>query len=241
MSRVISCEQGSAEWHKQRAGVLTASMVGVIRNKLTNGEYSKAAEKYAFRIALERITGKPLDDTFETEYMRRGNRLEEEARVLHEQRIGDLIEQTGLVLSDCGRFGASPDGLIRSDGGAEYKCFVSPEKLMPILIHGDVSEIQDQMQMNMWLTEREWWHFGLYCPALKPVERELTIIPVMRDDAYIEALRTDLYEFDCLVDEYKQALIDNNHDSIFMPEEKLPEPDFIPASPAADIQYDIQL
>lgn len=236
---IIDGDQGGKKWKTDRSGLVTASMACVVKKRLKSGEFSGAAQKYAFRLAIERITGTFLDDTFETEYMRRGTRLEEDARVRHEQRIGDLIEQVSLVISPCGRYGASPDGFIRSDGGAEYKCFVSPEKLMPILINGDVSDIQDQMQMNMWLTGREWWHFGLYCPALKAIDRDLTIIPTERNETYIDALKKDLAEFDCLVQSYQQQVLDNNHDSLFMP----PEPGIaaIQQAPAETLNYEIQL
>jgi len=204
--RVIECEQGSEQWHEERAGLITASMVGEIRKRLKSGPnkggFTKLAEQYAFRLAFERMAGMPLDDTYQTAYMKRGNLLEESARIAHESKIGQLIQSVGLVVSDCGRFGASADGLIGADGGAEYKCFVSPEKLMPIMIENDESDIQDQMQMNMWLADRKWWHFGLYCPQLAGIGRDLTLIRVERDDEYIEKMVNDLKEFDALVNQY---------------------------------------
>lgn len=243
MPRILECEQGSPEWHRERAGVITASMVSVIRKKLKSGPnaggYTLEAEKYAFRLALERIMGTPLDDTYENEYMRRGKRLEDEARELHEGLIGDFIEQIGLIISDCGRFGASADGLIRSDGGAEYKAFVDPGKLMPIMVHGDVSEIQDQMQMNLWLSEREWWHFGLYCPGMAKLGRELLIIPVQRDDAYISEMVAELQAFDVLVEDYRQRILENDFHNVTLPD--LPVPVKVAPQPAAEPQDEIYL
>lgn len=226
MPRILECEQGTPEWHIGRAGLITASMESTIRRKLKTGPnaggYTQEAEKYAFRLALERIMERPLDDTYETEYMRRGRRLEDDARDLHESLIGDFIEQIGLIVSDCGRFGASADGLIRHDGGAEYKAFVDPGKLMPILIHGDVSEIQGQMQMNLWLSGRDWWHFGLYCPGMAGIGRDLTIIPVERDNAYIEAMVADLQAFDVVVEDYRQRILESNYHNVTLPELKVP-------------------
>lgn len=243
MPKVLDCEQGSPEWHRARAGVITASMVSVIRKKLKTGPnaggHTQEAEKYAFRLALERIMECPLDDTYETEYMRRGRRLEEDAREIHEERICDLIDQVGLILSDCGRFGASGDGLIRTDGGAEYKAFVDPGKLMPILIHGDLSEIQDQMQMNLWLSDRQWWHFGLYCPGLASIGRDLTIIPVERDNAYIEEMADDLKAFDVLVEDYRQRILETDYNNVTLPD--LPITAKAVRQPAVEIDAEINL
>ncbi|WP_206208249.1 hypothetical protein [Xanthomonas oryzae] len=44
------------------------------------GDYSDEAKSYAFRLAIERISGEPLDEGFETFAMRRGHELEPYAR-----------------------------------------------------------------------------------------------------------------------------------------------------------------
>lgn len=216
--KVIDCEQGSAEWHEERAGVITASMLQEIRKRLKSGPnkggFSKAAEQYAFRLAFERIANKPLDDTYQTEYMRRGNRLEEQARIKHEEKINNLVESVGMIKTDCGLYGASADGLIGDNEGAEYKCFVSPEKLMPIMLDRDLSDIQDQMQMNMWISGRKLWHFGLYCPQLEQIGRDLLLIMVDRDDEYIESMVRDLKEFNNLVESYRKKIEEVNYNEI---------------------------
>lgn len=198
---IVECDQGSTEWHNARAGVVTASMFAEVRKRLKSGpnkgDFSSAAKDYAFRLACERISGEALqDDQFQTYAMRRGNELEPEARLLHEQRIEKFIERAGFVLTDDRKFGASADGLIDDDGGSEYKCLVSPERLRTILIEQNLDEFQDQIQGCMWITGRKWWHFALYCPALKPIGKELTLHEVKRDDDYIEAMEKDLLEFE---------------------------------------------
>lgn len=219
----IDCDQNSEEWYLARAGVITASNFAMVRERLKTGtsagDYRLEAKKYAFRLAIERISGAPLDEVYSNGYMRRGNRLEDEARERHEVRIEQLIELCGFIRTTDRRFGASPDGLINHDGGCEYKCFLAPEKLMPILIDGDVSEIMDQMQGCMWLSGRSWWHFGLYCPALKNIGRELEIIPVERDDNYIAELEADLLEFDNLVEQYRSVLTEHHGPAIEVPED----------------------
>lgn len=201
--------QGSAEWKAARAGVITASMFKVARSLLKSGpnkgDYTEAAKDYAFRIAIERISGAPLDEGFETWQMRRGHELEPIARMAHEAKTGQLVEEVGFVTTDDGLFGASADGFIGDDGGAEYKCFVAPEKLRSILIAGDISDVIDQCDGGMWLTGRKWWEFCLYCPAL-PEHRQLTIHRIERDDNRIEPLENDLMKFAALVAEFETEL-----------------------------------
>jgi len=171
------------------------------------GEFSDAAKDYAFRLAVERISGEPLDEGgFSTFAMRRGQEMEPEARDAHSFERGLVIQPAGFVTTDDGKFGASADGLIGSDGGSEYKCLIDPSRIRDILIDGKIDEFKDQVQGGMWLTGRTWWHFCLYCPALASVGKALTIFEVERDDDYIAALEADLLEFDALVDQYVERL-----------------------------------
>ena len=247
----IQCPQGSIDWHRQRAGCITASMFSVARERVGGltqqqakyvaalksglseaeamkvaeykakprssviekvlageevGDFSEAAKNYAFRLAVERIGEEPLDNGFETWQMRRGHELEPEARMAHEIRTGLIVQQVGLVKTDDGAFGASADGFIDDDGVSEYKCFLAPEKLRAFHIDQDADGIKDQVQGVLWITGRKWAHIGMYCPALKPVGRELWLGEYDRDDNYIEELEADLWQFKKLVDEYEALL-----------------------------------
>ncbi|HEY8357012.1 MAG TPA: YqaJ viral recombinase family protein [Ramlibacter sp.] len=250
--KISYCDQGSPEWHKARAGVITASMFKVARSRvgclderqqkyvdailngsseaearllagykaapkaeaveralagLPVGDWSDPAKNYAFRLAVERISGEPLqDDKFETYSMRRGHELEPEARKEHEVTAGVVVERCGFVTTDDGRFGCSTDGMIDPDAISEYKCLVSPEGLREILLAGDLSEFTDQTHGGLWITGRREFHFGLYCPALRPIGRHFTLKVVQRDDDYIEALEADLLKFDALVNEFERQL-----------------------------------
>lgn len=207
---IHNCQQGSPEWHKARAGAITASNFWLASSRLkvgpNKGDFTAVAKDYAFRVAVERISGEPLDDGFETWSMRRGHELEPEARRLHEAKTGYLVETVGFVTTDDGIFGASADGFVNHDGGTEYKCFVSPEKLRAILVDGDASDVITQCDGGMWITGRKWWEFVLYCPALASIGRELTIHRIERDDNRIEKLEADLMLFAELVSGYEQVL-----------------------------------
>lgn len=179
------------------------------------GDFTAVAKDYAFRLAVERISGEPLDDgQFETYAMRRGKELEPEARDMHAFRFGFHVEPTGFVMTEDRLFGASADGLIGADGGSEYKCLIAPDRIRDIVLNGDISEFTDQVQGGLWLTGRKWWHFCLYCPALAPIGRALTVFEVQRDDDYIEALERDLLAFADLVSQYEARLRAPTHESV---------------------------
>jgi hypothetical protein len=170
------------------------------------GKPSDAALNYAFNLAVERISGEPLDGGFQTWQMRRGNELEPDARMEHEIQTGLIIQRAGFVTTDDGAFGASADGLIGEDGVSEYKCFLAPEKLRAFWIDSDASGIKDQVQGVLWITGRKFAHIGMYCPALEKVGKQLWLQEFQRDEDYIEQLEADLWQFKLLVDQYEAKL-----------------------------------
>lgn len=163
------------------------------------GDYSDASKSYAFRLAVERISGEPLDEGFSTWAMRRGNELEPEARIRHEENLGQFVEQVGFMTTDDKKFGVSVDSLIGDDGGGEYKCFVDPDKLRDIIIYDNWGTIPDQVQGGLWLTGRKWWDMCLYCPALRNAHLDFIRKRVKRDEDYIEQLEMDMVAFEKIV------------------------------------------
>ena len=193
----------------ETAGYKTLPRSDIISRALAGekvGEWSDASKDYAFRLAIERISGAPLDEGFETWSMKRGHELEPHARMEHEMQTGLVVQRAGFVTTDDGIFGASADGLIGDDGGSEYKCFVDPGRLRSIYMDGDFSEIVDQAMGCMWLTGRKFWHICLYCPALETVGKQLWWREFKRDDDYIEKMESELWEFATLVSEYEHSL-----------------------------------
>lgn len=201
----INVTQGSAEWMAARAGVVTASMFGTARDKLKSGLPSAAARSYAFRLAMERVCGTPLDDGIETPAMRRGKELEPKARERHSSVIGMPVEPCGFFRSD--NFGSSPDGLIGNDGCAEYKCLINPDRIGKVLMQDDLSEFMDQIQGHMLIADREWCDFCIYLPQLAASKRDLFRKRVFRDNTYITPMLSDLMAFDTLVEQNKAMLL----------------------------------
>lgn len=191
------------------AGYRTAPRAESIQRAIEGlpvGDWSDSAKAYAFRLAIERISGLPLDEGFETYAMKRGHDLEPAARREHEIVSGHIVHRTGFVLSDDRLYGASADGLIGGDGGSEYKCLISPDGLREILIDGNFDKFKDQVQGCMWITGRAWWDFCVYCPALEVASKHLWRRCVQRDAEYIASMAADLAEFEKLVSQYEAQL-----------------------------------
>lgn len=194
---------------RELAGYKRAPSAEAIERALAGlpvGDFSDAAKDYAFRLAVERISGEPLDEGFQTFAMRRGHELEPAARLAHELSTGLAVKRCGFILTDDEAFGCSADGLIGDDGGSEYKCLIDPARVRQVLLDNDVSEFIDQVQGCAWITGRAFWHFGLYCPALQAIGKDLWWREFRRDDDYIEAMERDLIAFKELVDQNEARL-----------------------------------
>lgn len=216
---LYECTQGSPEWLAMRAGVITASDFKKARAKYKvpkdrMGQPTDGALDYAFLKAIERISKVPLDESHVTWQMKRGHEMEPHARICHEgvlaRRTDELasmmVMPAGFMTTPDGKFGCSVDGMIGDHGGAEYKCLVSAKKLRKVILLQDIEDYMDQIQGCMWISGRQWWHFGLYCPALKPVALEFQMVEVQRDDDYIDELESDLIKFERTVTEYTEQL-----------------------------------
>lgn len=185
---IANCEQGTPEWFAIKAGVASASNFDKIVT--TKGELSKQSTKYLYQLAGERITG-IREQGYQSASMERGTQLEDEARRLYSLVTGLSIEQVGFVyLDDKKLVGASPDGLVGSDGLLEIKC---PE------IHTQVGYLLEkclpmtyfqQVQGQLFVTGRKWCDFVSYYPQLRPL-----IVRVERDEVFIGKLKTALDSF----------------------------------------------
>jgi exodeoxyribonuclease (lambda-induced) len=207
----IPCEQGSADWHQHRAGVITASMFGEILEIPARGKerYNAKARRYATNKAIERISGKPLNDEMEgfTSWaMKRGNEKEPLARIEYVARTGSIVDPAGICLSMDKRFGASSDGFVGDKGSCEIKCLVASEKLFQTWVDGSHEEYLPQIQGCLWLSGREWCDFCMYAPQLSAIGKTLYIQRIPRDDDYIEKMELELLAFNALVEEHVHAL-----------------------------------
>lgn len=204
-------EQGTDEWHRLRAGKLTASDFHIVCKRLKNGEFSKAAKDLATKKALERIAGTSLDAYDSDTYaMRRGRELEVVARSLYMIKEGVDVKEVGIAIN--GNLGASPDGVVGDNGdkGLEIKCFYDAEKVYSIIVDRDIGDVIYQVQGSMLVTGMNEWDFVLYVPSLEAAGLDYTRLSFKRDDELIAKMQESFDEFETLVSELQQRIVENN-------------------------------
>lgn len=112
------------------------------------------------------------------------------AREAYELETGNVVQQVGFITHpDFPSVGASPDGLIGTDGGLELKCPRSSAIHLERFLSGIPAEYIPQIQGCMWVTGRKWWHFCSYDPRM-PASHQLLHILVPRDDLIMHRSRT---------------------------------------------------
>jgi hypothetical protein len=185
--KILEMEQRSAEWYKVRCGIPTASSFDKIIT--TQGKPSTQRKKYLYQLAGERLGG-VVDETYQSFAMQQGVLKEGEAKLLYLMTSGEKVKEVGFCLSDCGRYGASPDGLIGENGAYEVKCPLI-QTHVGYLIENDVpTDYYTQVQGQLLVTGREWSDFMSYFPGLRPL-----IIRETPDKAFQEALKRELESF----------------------------------------------
>ncbi|MBF8177693.1 lambda exonuclease family protein [Herminiimonas contaminans] len=196
----INCEQGTEEWHKARCGVITASKFRDAVETTANGKPTAKSELYAAQVALERISGLPCDEVFNSWQMRRGTELEPKARMEYESRTGNLASESGVVLTDDRLFGYSTDGELNGDGLIEIKCLASAIGVLEMWRDQDLSAYMHQIQGGLWITGRKYCDFVMYAPQLESVGKQLFTKRVERNEEFIDDMVEQLLAFSRVVD-----------------------------------------
>jgi len=196
-------EQGTDEWVEARKGFLTSSHIDAV---LAKGK-GVTRRNYKVRVFLERMTGVVHMNDFSNRYMDDGIEQEPFARGMYEAVRGEDVEQVGfLIHPDMQFFGASPDGLVGTDGLTEYKC---PSQG----VHWDYYDNPKvprkyvlQMQGQMMVTNRQWCDWVSYNKDFPP-HMQLIVRRVERDERLIEEITAGLMllnsEIDVRVEEEK--------------------------------------
>jgi len=103
--------------------------------------------------------------------------MEPESRRYYEWERGCEVRQVGFCVTDDGRFGDSPDGLVGDDGILELKN-VSPKVQIKYLNAGGLPvEFRPQCHWHLIVQKRPWCDLMTYCPMLPPL-----LVRVMPDD-----------------------------------------------------------
>lgn len=168
--------QGTEEWHEARLGRVTASRIACVMMNPTTAGY----QNYRAQLVCERLTGNPTE-SFTSPAMQHGTDTEPQARAFYEMETGITVNEVGFIPHPkLSMSGASPDGLIGSDGGLEIKCPQPATHIKNLTGSGIDRKYVLQMQWGMACTGREWWDFVSFCPSL-PVEMQMFRQRVERD------------------------------------------------------------
>ena len=180
--KVHPAEQGSLEWLAARAGIPTASEFDQLLTAKFEARKGEMPRTYLARKLAERWLGSPImgGNTLDMEW---GKILEEEARPGAAFDYNLDIQPVGLVTTDDGKIGASPDGLIGEDSGIEIKC-PGADKHVKYLLSGVVpDDYLLQVHGSMFVTGRATWRFMSYrrhFPSLMLiVERDEKIVDII--------------------------------------------------------------
>ncbi len=165
-------EQGSAEWHKLRAGRPTSSLFG---NIITGtGKPSDSLDAYAHTLATEKFFGGPIDDGWQgNRFTEAGHKLEVEAKADYAMTRQVSIVEVGFITDDLMKWGTSTDGLVNNDGLVEVKSLIKTRwaSLLTYLgIHNKIPpEYVPQLQGELFVAERAWVDIVFYNPAAEPI------------------------------------------------------------------------
>lgn len=187
--QIFNCDQGSADWFTCRLGIPTASRFHAVLASGKGGKESETRRKYLYDLAGEILTGEPTEG-FTNGYLERGHAVEEEARDWYKFNTDHDVEQVGFCRDDLLGAGASPDGLVGSDGAVEFKTRMARLQLELLEADRMPPEHVAQCQGVLWITGRRWVDFVSYSRKIKPFK-----VRVERDDAYIATLKSAVDAF----------------------------------------------
>jgi putative phage-type endonuclease len=190
---ITNVNQGSREWLEMRLGKVTASRVSDVLSKGRGSAPSKIAESYMMELIAERLTGmaKPF---FENEAMRWGTETEPQARAMYEIN-NDFVNVDEVAFIELNEFiGVSPDGLIGDNGMLEIKCPNTTTQIKRALSDDYSADYKAQIQMQLWVSGREWCDFVSFDPRLN-CDASYLQQRVYRDENFIKNMSEKTEQF----------------------------------------------
>jgi hypothetical protein len=187
--KIIDCKQGTPQWVTARLGIPTASEFDRLVTPQGKPRTGAGPRTYLMEKLAERLMGYPKN-LGQSGPMEQGSIIESLARPWYEFTYDVKVQQVGFCVTDDGRCGCSPDGLIGEDGGIEIK---SPETHTHLgyLLAGVVPDCYvAQVQGSLYVTGRKWWKFVSYSRHVPSL-----VVHVEPDPAFQEGLKTALAAF----------------------------------------------
>jgi hypothetical protein len=199
---LIDCLHHSPEWMEARRGLVTASRCADVLALLKKKDGEAAVRRnYRMELAIEILTGRSFQH-YVSQEMQWGIDQEPFARAAYEIKRNTLVETCGFfVHPTVERFGASPDGLVGSEGLAQFKCPATATHLTWML--GGIIPLDHAPQMlaELACTGRQWNDFVSFDPRL-PEHLQLFIRRMERRDyePHIAQLEQEVARFNAELD-----------------------------------------
>ena len=173
-------EQGTEEWFDLRRGKFTASIAS--KMVTPTGRPSTTYRAEIGRIIAESLGWQEPEPFIQTEWMRRGTELEDEARKWFTVMTGLDVKEVGFIESDDHMTGFSPDGLTYDRIPVEIKV-PKPSTHIGWLLEGALpKEHRAQVHFGLAITGAPHAWFMSYATQCEPL-----IIKVEHDD-YTETM-----------------------------------------------------
>lgn len=184
----IECEQNSEKWLRARLGMPTASKFDKIITPAGNKTGAPWYD-YMYQLVYERIVKKQFNTIPPTYWVQRGKFLEPYAEKTLEYLFKMELRKVGLLTTDDGKIGASPDRIVNSEWAIEIKC-PAPWQHIQYSVRGPDKDYKAQIQGQMYVGEFKRVSFFSYNPGMPCFLHHID-----RDDEYIEKLGKLLKEF----------------------------------------------
>lgn len=185
--------QGTEKWKLERCGKVTASRIADLTAKTKTG-WGASRANYMAQLVAERLTGVP-SESFVSAAMQHGTETEPQARAAYSFLTDNFVEEVGFIHHPAiPMAGASPDGFVGEDGLIEIKCPNTATHIDTLLGAEIDGKYVKQMQWQMACTGRDWCDFVSFDPRL-PVDLQIKVQRVMRDQELIESLEKDVADF----------------------------------------------
>lgn len=185
-------EQRSPEWYAARLGKVTASRIADLMAKTKTG-YSTSRQNYMAELVCERLTGSPTD-SYVSPAMQWGMDNEAAAKAAYSFMTDAAIEEVGFIGWPAVDAGASPDGLVGTEGLVEIKCPLTATHIETLMSESIDRRYLLQMQFQMACTSRQWCDFVSFDPRMPP-EMQLWVKRVPRDKAVIDEIHGEVTAF----------------------------------------------
>jgi len=187
-------QQGTLEWINARRGLVTASRMADLTDRLKSGLPGAKRTNYMGQLLAERLTG-VVTNGYKSAAMRHGTDTEPEARKHYAFFTNATVKEAGFILHpSIAEAGASPDSFVGDDGLLEIKCPDTKNHADTLLSEEIPEQYLPQCHWQMACTGRKWVDFVSYDPRM-PGWGMIFIKRLHRDEDVIASLEKEVTEF----------------------------------------------